>query len=509
MQSGRVSSSCTILVGEPAGREALSPHLFGLFFEHWAKILYGGIWDLERHTLRPDVLAATRALRPTILRYPGGLFANSYHWRDGVGPQEERPTHPPRDWKLYTALPGIDEDTARRFVRPETNAFGTDEYLSYCADLGARPALTVNVPTGTPEEAAEWVAFTRGRVKHWFIGNELYLPESPWNPHQFSPEEYAEAFTTFAGAMREVDPELTLIAVGCLPRDGAALGFEDWSPRVLKATAAPIDMLSVHFYFPGFIGRPLGDTEGDYLQLATAGDRLEAELDRLTASIGVDVPVSVDEWSLWSAMPELLETNHRLSDAALFASIFNCFLRRSDRIRLAMLSQFVNCLGPIQTRGERMFTTSAYLVALLYREHCGSHVLHIENDSGAFQVPRFEAAEETDTMQQVFEETDKHRPSVTPLRDDPMEASRVEAVATLEADEVAVFLCNRSLSESATVRVEGVAGSGRLRYLDGDGPCALNEPDSPTRLRIAERLVNTARFELPPHAVGVLLTERA
>ena len=507
MPSAQVSRDCTIRIGEPTPRSSLSPHMFGLFFEHWAKILYEGIWDLERNTLRSDVLAATRALRPTILRYPGGLYANSYHWRDGVGPREQRPTHPARDWKLYTALPGISEDIARRFVRPEPNAFGTDEYLSYCDDLGARPALTVNVATGTPEEAADWVAYTKGRVKHWFIGNELYLPESPWNVHQFSPEEYAETFGTFATAMRKVDPELTLIAVGCLPRDGAALGFEDWSPRVMKSAESQIDMLSLHFYFPGFIGRPLEHSEADYLQLATAGDRFEGELDRLSASIGEEVPLSIDEWSLWSEMPQLLETNHSLTDAAFFASMFNSFIRRSGTIKLAMLSQFVNCLGPIQTRGDRMFTTAAYLVALLYREHSGSQVLHVETESERFHVPSFDKAEKTDTLQQVFD--DSETASVTPLRDDPLESSRIDAVATLQGDEVALFLSNRSLHAPATIEVDGVAESGRLRWLDGDGPFTRNDVSNPWRLHIAERAVTTSSFDLPPHSVGVLLTSRS
>jgi alpha-N-arabinofuranosidase len=158
-----VSAAVELRLGAEPGGD-VSPGVFGGFIEHFGTGLYGGIWDSEGGHPRSDVLAAVRGMRPTALRYPGGCFSDWYHWKDGIGPRSERPRYERQFWTgIQIEGIEIDPELSERFGPPETNAFGTDEFLRYCNDVGAEPLLTANFGTGTPEEAAEWVAYTNRR----------------------------------------------------------------------------------------------------------------------------------------------------------------------------------------------------------------------------------------------------------------------------------------------------------------------------------------------------------
>jgi len=495
--------AATVRVGPR--RTEIRPDLFGAFFEHFGTIVNGGVWDVERAVPRADVLGAMRGLAPRILRYPGGQFADLYHWRDGVGPRP-RVTYPAKDWRPMLALPGLDEADARRFVSDEPNSFGTDEFLAYCGEVGAEPALTVNVGTGTPDEAAAWVDYTAGRVRTWFIGNELYLPAQPWKPVHLDPDEYARAFEEFALAMRARDPDLRLVGTGLLPSDATLLGYPDWNEQLLAGGARP-DLLSVHFYFPGLLGRPLGESFADHLQVATGGHRLAQQLDELAAGLDGRAAVSLDEWSLWSAMPQLLETNHRVSDGLYFAGVYNRLIERADVVHLAMLSQVVNSLGAIQTRGDGMFLTSAYHVARLYRELCGERMLSTEIECDVVAVPPFAAASGTDLLDEVFDlESADAEAGPTALHARPLDVTWLDAVATGSESATTVFLTNRSLDESMLVQVTGAGTDGLLRVVHGDSPWAASSVTDPNAIRTSEWHVRTAAVELPPCTVAALVT---
>ena len=130
---------------------AVDPRIFGGFLEHMGRAVYQGVYDpdsapADEDGLRSDVLGALRRLRMPVMRYPGGNFVSGYHWQDGVGPCEKRPTVNELAWKSV-----------------ETNQFGTDEYINLCRKAGWEPMIAVNLGTGTPEEARDWVEYCNGQ----------------------------------------------------------------------------------------------------------------------------------------------------------------------------------------------------------------------------------------------------------------------------------------------------------------------------------------------------------
>lgn len=180
-----------------AGR--IDRNLFGGFVEHLGRCIYGGLYDegsplSDANGFREDVLGLLRKLRMGVLRWPGGNFVSNYHWTDGIGPKDERPRRPELAWH--------DE---------ESNRFGTDEFLAYCAELGTEPYLCLNMGTGTLREALDWIEYCNGtgdtywtnlrranghpepyRVRYWGLGNEMY---GEWQVGAVSAEEYVREAT--------------------------------------------------------------------------------------------------------------------------------------------------------------------------------------------------------------------------------------------------------------------------------------------------------------------------
>ncbi|MEJ2131221.1 MAG: alpha-N-arabinofuranosidase, partial [Gammaproteobacteria bacterium] len=198
--------------------DEVSPLIFGGFLEHMGRCIYEGVYDPEsphadEDGFRADVLEALRGLDVTVVRYPGGNFASGYHWRDGIGPQDERPTVRELAWQSI-----------------ETNRFGTDEFLELCSKLGWRPMLTVNLGTGSPEEARDWVEYcnaptgTRNadlraangaREPHgvglWCLGNEM---DGPWQLGHVPARDYAVRAQQAAKMMKDCDRSIRLVACG-------------------------------------------------------------------------------------------------------------------------------------------------------------------------------------------------------------------------------------------------------------------------------------------------------
>lgn len=312
--------------------------------------------------------------------------------------------------------------------------------------------------------------------------------------------------------MRAVDPSLRLVGVGGSGRsqdDGQAPGHDHdipasvWNPGVLSVAGTEMDALSVHWYFPGLIGRPLDESEADYLQMASAPDLLEAALRTTLGQIsevlgeGSPLPISLDEWNRMVEFEDHFSCNHRLVDAVFFAGCFNVLLRHADRVTVALLAQLVNCLAPIQTATGGCFVTAAHLVAALYAEFGRGDAVRVMVDTPDMDVPPMENLEAA-----VWEPDAAVRaPRRSPLLD---------AAATRGALGTSVFLVNRSRRDALPVLVRGPApgGSGRFRYLHGDGPFAANSLENPTALGYRESSVDIddrgeTTIEVPPHTVGV------
>ncbi|MGD0113495.1 MAG: hypothetical protein ABSD48_16685 [Armatimonadota bacterium] len=229
----------------------IEPKLYGMFIEHLGRCIYGGIYDPESPQaddtgVRLDVLEAARGLHVPILRWPGGNFVSGYHWLDGVGPKEQRPTRVEPAWQTS-----------------ETNQFGTDEFLAYCRRLEVEPYICVNLGSGGIEEAAAWVEYcnrpagTRyadlrvrngspdpSRVTYWGLGNELY---GDWQIGHKKPEEYAHLARQCAHLMKWTDPGIKLILCGA--------GEHDWDRLALRECADIVDYISYHFYWAKVAGQ--------------------------------------------------------------------------------------------------------------------------------------------------------------------------------------------------------------------------------------------------------------
>lgn len=490
---------------DPTAFAPVSRHLFGALVEHFGRVLYGGLWNGARHAPRADVASAVRALGTTMFRYPGGCFADWYHWRDGIGPRGQRPVYDEQFWTTFRFGDAVSAELAREMGPVEDNAVGTDEMLRHCLDLGVEPMLVANFGSGTPEEAAAWVEHCNrsGRapspVRWWSVGNETY---GTWEIGHCSSSEYARRYVEFSRAMRAVDPDIRIVAVGC-GGHGPEGATKDWNTTVLREAAGHVDALSVHFYFPGpWLGRGRRDDEGDYLQVATGADELGAQLDAVIAEVdsvepSARAPLSLDEWNLWFEWPELVTSNHTLGDAVFFAGCHNRLLERADRVSMAMISQLVNCMAPIQVRGERSFVTSSYLVIQMYAQamRAGAARVDVECD-------QITAAPFADTAPPPPEAFGGRTGRV------------LDAAASVDSGGVTVFLANRSLDTPLRVTVSGLpaGGAGRLRHLDGDGPFARNSEDRPDAIRWRERRVDADRtgrcsVELPPHTAGALEME--
>jgi alpha-N-arabinofuranosidase len=481
----------------------ISPYVHAALTEHFGTGIYGGIWDAERHAPRADVQAAVRGLGITMLRYPGGCFADWYHWRDGVGPRDQRPVHDRTYWTDFDA-PGAAPGLGRVFGPVETNRFGTDEFLRYCLDVDAEPMLVANFGSGDPQEAADWVRYCNvsGKaprpVRWWSVGNEVF---GPWEIGHCSGSEYGKRLVAFSDAKRAVDPTIRIVGVG-----EAATAGSTWNADVLAEAADSVDALSAHFYFPGpWIGRELRDDEADFLQVATGGDELGTVLDATLAELdaaapGRQLPLALDEWNLWGTWNDLVQTTNRLADAPLFAGFLNRILERADRVEFAMVSHLVNCMAPIQTRGERMFVTVGYLAQWMYRHEARRNAVPVTCASSLMSVPAF--ADLSDVARKAI---------LVEGHGDARLSPELDCSATADSTGVTVFLANRLLADSLAVRVAGLpaSASGRLRWLAADSPWSRNDEDHPDRVGFRQRVVETDRsglaiVEIPPHTVAAL-----
>ena len=525
-------AEASVSVGERLA--PIAPSIFGGLAEHFGTSVNDGMWDRVTGQARPDVKAALKAMGTRLIRYPGGCYSASYHWRDGVGPVEARPHHERTMWtELGEQLGGMvlgdrppnerlpdptPQGLGKLMGPPEPNIVGTDEMLQFCTDIGAEAMFVANLGTGTPDEAADWVAYANrpaspGRVTWWGVGNETYGSHEPGHS---SPEEYGRKLAEFSRAMKAADPTIQIIGVG-LPvfpddvgwkPDGVIVVYdaEQWNRAVLEAAAPDIDALSLHWYFPGMIGRSLSGVD-DYVQLVTSPDLFERAVAKTLETIDQIVPhrrlaLSVDEWNRMVELEDHFSTNHCLADAGFFAGVYTALLTHADRVRIGCISHLVNCLAPIQAPAPgQLFVTSAYLVAQLYSEHARGWTRQIECASSDVEVPMLADV----------------RGDVGPSAGvGARTASGLVAAATSDGSAEAVFLTSRELRRPTHVSLAGLppsARSAQWRVLSGPDLFAANTPEQPNTLYWSATTVELdngrAEVTLPPGGTGALLIESA
>ncbi len=482
----------------------IHPAIYGHFVEHLERCVYGGIWTEDGSRVREDTLRLVQALKPPVIRYPGGNFASGYHWEDGIGPRDQRPRRYDQAWKSE-----------------ESNQVGTDEFIDFCQRVGAQPFLVVNDATGGPEEAARWVAYCNQpaageqgqrrasnghpdpyNVRLWGVGNEVW---GPWQIGHTGAAEYAARIRPIIEAMRAVDPGIKIVAVGDMvlsdaPDDPGRL----WNETVLRQAGDLFQYLSFHLYQPDQSGWQESLDESELFRTVCAAP-LSAEriIQRLADQIrrsapGKGIKIAFDEWNLWLAPPEDAETMHRvrytLRDALYTAGMLNVFHRQCRVLQIANLAQLANVLPLIVTSPSQAYVTPIYYPFLMYRQ--------MEPIALAAEVesPRFNS-----------------RPlgNIEALEKVPW--IDVTATRSRSGRRAVLGVVNRDLYRRVdlSVRLFGFAGLRPVRgwLLNHPDPLAENTFARPENVKVKEievrQIGRRDRFtlDLPPHSVSVLALE--
>jgi alpha-N-arabinofuranosidase len=485
------SASASVLVNAEYILGRVDRRIYGQFVEHLGRCIYGGIWVGETSKLpntrgfRNDVLEAVRALRPPIVRWPGGNFASAYHWMDGIGDRHKRPTKFDLAWGAE-----------------DPNQFGTNEFIEWCRIVGAEPYIVVNAGNGTPEEAAAWVEYTNHRGAHkyaalrrengypepfevrlWGIGNELY---GDWQVgYCADARDCAKRTVEFANEMRKADPNIQLVAVGHIEPDSIE---PEWNLEMIKTAGRYIDYLSVHTYIGG---------EQDYLELLSAPALIERNLNatyKLVESAakrytrGRDIKLAFDEWNVWypEARPALLHQDTAVKDGLFTGLVLNALLRLVGKVPIACFAQTVNVLPLILTRDDgALHVNPQYLVFRMYVENTGDYSLGVSTSAPCYRSKSLgEHLPVLDASSTISE--DGSALYVNLVNKDPKEP--VECAIDLRA--------------FAPTHFEHI-------YMSGEDIGSKNDFENPENVRI-ERGMRTrvdslpVRVKLPPHSVNVL-----
>jgi len=401
LRSQTTSAHIEILPEEPIG--TIAPEIYGHFIEHLGGVIYDGVWvgpDSKipnEGGIRKAVLDALKAVQAPVVRWPGGCFADSYDWRDGVGPEGAR--------KARTNFWG----------GTESNAFGTQEFLRFCTLAGAKPYLAANVrslpardfyrwieycnsPAGSTEGAKERAAQGHEEpydVRYWGVGNESWGCGG-----NFTPEEYAAEFRRFTAWVPQFGQGLDLVASG--PSDDDV----DWTRRVLRALAERSQIgsvygLSLHHYTWNVSGgatkdwdRGKGDSvrfnEMEWYELLAQGDTMDPIIRDQWAAMAESDPAHhiklvVDEWGAWYAPGSEVGPRYKLSqmltlrDALLSGLTLDIFQRHADKVAMANAAQLVNCLHSLMlAREDRFVLTPVYHVFKMYMAHRGAKAIRTE-----------------------------------------------------------------------------------------------------------------------------------
>lgn len=342
--------------------------LFGAFVEHMGRCVYTGIFEpghpqADEQGFRKDVLALTRELGATIVRYPGGNFVSGYDWEDGVGPVEARPKRLDLAWGTL-----------------EPNTFGTNEFIDWCRKAEIEPMFAVNLGTRGIDDARRFVEYCNHpggtmlsdlrrshgyeqphRIKYWCLGNEV---DASWQIGAKRAPEYGLLAQEAAKVMLATDPTIKLTACGSSYR--AMETFARWEYEVLDRCFKEADFISLHTYFDY---KP--DTSEDYLSNLAVLDAYISEVVAVADAVAATrrspkrIMLAFDEWNGWVRTrtrgleqllqpgwpehPRLVEEVYTAQDALLIGGALITLLNHADRVKVACLAQLVNVLGPIMT----------------------------------------------------------------------------------------------------------------------------------------------------------------
>ncbi len=374
-------------------RIKINKEIYGHFSEHLGTCIYEGIYVGEDSDIpningyRTDVVEAFKELKVPVLRWPGGCFADTYHWKDGIGPKKDRPSIVNVHWG------GVTED----------NSFGTHEFLNFCELIGAEPYLSINVGSGTVQEAAEWVEYVtssnespmtelrkkNGRekpwdVKFWGIGNENWGCGG-----EMAPDYYANIYRNYSCFVRGNG----LQKIICGPSGGDT----NWTEKILAGLQDKMHLtqgVSMHYYTlpSGNWGNKGSSTDfGEEMWFKTIKNTMVIEnyiADHLKIMDKYDpegkVKLVVDEWGTWydklpGTKDGFLQQQNTVRDALVAGINLNIFNNHADRISMANIAQIVNVLqSVILTKGTEMVKTPTYYIFKMYNVHQDATMIPVD-----------------------------------------------------------------------------------------------------------------------------------
>ena len=440
-----------IFVNADQSKYTINRHIYGHFAEHLGRCIYDGIYigednDQIPHTagVRNDIIAALKELQIPNLRWPGGCYADTYHWKDGIGPKSARPSIVNRWWGGTT----------------EDNSFGTHEFLNLCEVLETEPYLSANVGSGTVQELIDWVQYTNhgeqspmadlrrknGReapwkVTYWGVGNETWGCGG-----NMTAEYYANIYRQYATFMPgwSGDHKIYRIASGASDAD------YHWTEVLMKNVPSSLmEAVALHHYSVidwGDKGPSYQFTEDHYFNTMKQALLME---DLIQGHVNImdkydpekKVALFVDEWGGWYDAEEnikngVLYQQNTLRDAMIAGTTLNSFNNHADRIHMANLAQVVNVLqAVILTEEEKMILTPTYHVMRMYRVHQDAHLLptEIRNVDYTYEGKKLEALsvsasqDSTGNVHLSLTNIDMHQTHTVELRIRGIEVDQISA----------------------------------------------------------------------------------
>lgn len=435
--------------------------IYGSFIEHLGRAVYGGIYQpghpsADEEGFRQDVLDLVREIGVPIVRYPGGNFVSNFYWEDSVGPVADRPRRLELAWRST-----------------EPNLVGVNEFASWSKKAGSDVMMAVNLGTRGIEAACNLLEYCNHpsgtkysdwRVSHgveqphnikvWCLGNEM---DGPWQLGHKSAEDYGMLAASVAAGMRQIDPDVELVACGSSAHGMPTFG--KWEQTVLEKTYENVNFVSCHAYYQPFFKE---DGTRDMASFLASGVDMDGFIKDVAATIDAtkahlksahDVYISFDEWNVWyqgeepsktpegignwPVAPRLLEDIYTAADAVVFGDLMITLLKNADRVRAASLAQLVNVIAPIMTEpgGPAWRQTTFHPFSVTARLAKGGTVLEPKLSAGTVDTPRYG------------------------------EVDGVNAVAVRCADgSLAVFAVNRSLEATAEFEI---------RLQDGAQPASV------------------------------------
>ena len=394
-----IAVELTVRADEPRG--IINRNVYGQFAEHLGRCVYEGIWVGENSAIantrgiRNDVVAALKSLGVPVLRWPGGCFADEYHWQDGIGPRDQRPR------RINTHWGGV----------IETNQFGTHEFLDFCEQIGAEPYICGNVGSGTPREMMEWVEYItsdsdstlanlrrrNGRERAWKLAYFGVGNESWGCGGEMRPEYYADNFRRYRTFVKSYSGNhVQVIACGDNGTD------YNWTEILMDRAGRRMDGLSTHWYSLAtgdwaHKGSALNFGEDQWhslLRQTLRMDELITQHARIMDKYDPDkrVGLVVDEWGTWydvepGTEPGFLYQQNTLRDGIAAGINLNVFNRQCDRVAMANIAQMVNVLqAMILTDKEKMIVTPTYEVFRMYKVHQGATLIPVDLSAPGYKL---------------------------------------------------------------------------------------------------------------------------